>query len=206
MEKLVQGVHDFHRNIFSSQKELFTRLSTKQAPQTLFITCSDSRIDPCLFTQTQPGDLFILRNAGNLIPAYTGYVGSEAATIEFAVNGLRVIDIIICGHSNCGAMEALVSDDEMNELPCMKNWLTHASSTKQIILDRYQHLEGENLITAAAEENVLQQIKNLRTHPCVEEALEEDRLNLHAWIFDIGEGQVYAYCPEKKQFISLLDH
>src|SRR5688572_14829550 len=105
MQKLVQGLHQFQSSIFSSQRDLFERLAVKQTPDALFITCSDSRINPNLITQTEPGDLFILRNAGNLVPRYDTGSSGEAATIEFAVVALKVTDIIICGHSHCGAMK-----------------------------------------------------------------------------------------------------
>src|SRR5947209_1011259 len=109
MQKLVEGVHHFQANIFSPQRELFERLADGQSPVALFITCSDSRINPNLLTQTEPGELFILRNAGNLVPPYGAGPGGEAATVEFATAALGIRDIIVCGHSHCGAMRALLA-------------------------------------------------------------------------------------------------
>lgn len=108
MQKLIEGLHQFQNSVFGTQRELFERLAHGQTPETLFITCSDSRINPNLLTQTEPGELFILRNAGNIVPPYSTSQGGEAATIEFAVAGLNVRDIIICGHSHCGAMKGLL--------------------------------------------------------------------------------------------------
>src|ERR1044071_9547851 len=126
MQKLVHGIHRFQEGVFRSQKELFEQLSSGQKPAALFITCSDSRIDPNLLTQTEPGDLFILRNASNIVPPYGPYGGGEAATIEYAVSVLGVQDIIVCGHSHCGAMSGLLNPDQVRELPAVRNWLAHA--------------------------------------------------------------------------------
>ena len=128
MQKLVQGVHQFQKNYFSSQRELFERLAKGQEPEVLFITCSDSRISPSLITQSAPGDLFILRNAGNIIPPYGTSNGAAAATTEFAVAGLGVRDIIICGHSLCGAMRGLLHPEILADMPAMTSWLGNAEA------------------------------------------------------------------------------
>src|SRR3989338_7292856 len=127
MEKLIRGIHTFQHDYFTSQQELFERLAKGQAPETLFITCSDSRINPNLLTQTQPGELFIIRNAGNIVPAHGSGVSGEGATIEYAVAALGVKDIIICGHSHCGAMAGLLAPESLADLPQMRNWLQHAA-------------------------------------------------------------------------------
>src|SRR5947208_16582436 len=130
MQKLVEGIHHFQANIFRSQRELFERLAHGQQPDALFITCSDSRINPNLITHTEPGDLFILRNAGNIIPPYGAANGGEGATIEYAVAGLGVQDIIICGHSHCGAMKGLLAPEGLQDLPVFAAWLSHAEATR----------------------------------------------------------------------------
>ncbi len=200
MQKLIQGLHHFQANIFSSQRDLFERLAKGQSPEALFITCSDSRINPNLITQTQPGDLFILRNAGNIIPPFGAANGGEGATIEYAVAALGVKDIIICGHSHCGAMGGLLQPDALIELPAVQNWLSHAESTRRIVKANYQHLSGSALLTATIEENVLVQLENLRTHPAVAAAIARGALNLHGWVYKIETGEVFAYDPEQEQF------
>ncbi|MFN7957857.1 MAG: carbonic anhydrase [Holophagaceae bacterium] len=202
MQKLVQGIHHFQTQIFSSHKELFERLDRDQTPETLFITCSDSRISPNLITQTQPGELFILRNVGNLIPPYES-MGGMAAGIEFAVASLQVKDIIICGHSNCGAMKALLEPETVGELPATKAWLAHARTTERIMWESYGHLKGDQLLHATVEENVLVQLENLRRHPAVAKAMANGMLHLHAWVYKIETGEVFAFDPERGQYTSV---
>src|SRR5262245_43062197 len=205
VQRLVAGVHRFKQGVFRRQKELFERLAKGQEPQTLFITCSDSRIDPNLITHTEPGDLFVLRNAGNLVPAYGATSGGEVATIEFAVTGLAVRDIVICGHAHCGAMKGLLHPEYLTDMPAVAEWLKHAEATRRIIRSKYSDLKGEALLDAATEENVLMQIENLQTHPAVAVALAEDKLKLHAWVYDIASGEVYAYDDAAEQFLALGD-
>ncbi len=205
MQKLVQGVHSFQRDIYSSQKRFFERLAQGQQPLALFITCSDSRINPNLITQTQPGELFILRNAGNIVPAYGADINGEAATIEFAVAGLGVADVIICGHSHCGAMKGMLNPVEIQDMPAVKSWLVHAEATRRIMDKAYKHLEGPDLLTATVEENVLVQLENLRTHPCIAAAVSRGDLSLHGWVYKIETGQVFTYEPELGQFLPLGD-
>lgn len=206
MQTLVHGIHDFQANIFRSQRELFERLAVGQQPEALFITCSDSRINPNLITQTDPGELFILRNAGNIVPPYGAALGGEAATVEFAVHALGVKDIIVCGHSHCGAMSALLQSEQLAELPALENWLSHAEATRRIMKEKYHHLEGPPLVTATVEENVLVQLENLRTHPTVTSGLARGDLKLHGWVYKIESGEVFAYAPERGQFVHLAEH
>ena len=205
MQKLVQGIHHFQANVFRSQRELFERLAAGQQPETLFITCSDSRINPNLITQTDPGELLILRNAGNIVPNYGPANGGEAATIEFAVAALGVKDIIICGHSHCGAMVALLEPERLGELPALNQWLSHAETTRQIMNEKYAHLSGVPLVTATVEENVLVQLESLRTHPTVAARLASGDLKLHGWVYKIETGEVFAYDPDRVEFLPLTD-
>lgn len=205
MQKLVQGLHQFQSQVFASHKDLFERLGKTQAPETLFITCSDSRIDPNLITQTGPGELFILRNVGNLVARYDEHVGSTAAAIEFAVVALKVKEIIVCGHSNCGAMKAVLEPESLADMPAMKAWMDHARETGRLVRENYSHLEGEARFTATVEENVLVQLENLRTHPSVAEAVERGALRLHGWVYKIQTGEVFAYDAAQAQFVPLAD-
>ncbi len=203
MQKLLAGIHEFQANLFSTQRDLFERLASGQSPETLFITCSDSRINPNLVTQTQPGELFILRNAGNIIPPHGAANGGEGATVEFAVAGLGVRDIIVCGHSHCGAMKGLLDLDSLKELPAVRSWLSHAEATRLIMRTKYADRTGTAQLTTTVEENVLVQIENLRTHPTVSAGLAQGKLKLHGWVYKIETGEVFAYDPVLGQFLSV---
>jgi Carbonic anhydrase len=207
MKKLITGLHHFQSNVFESQKELFERLAEGQAPEALFITCSDSRINPNLITQTNPGDIFVLRNAGNIIPPYGASNGGEGATIEFAVAALGVKDIIICGHTHCGAVKAICDPSQVRSLPSMAAWLSHAEATRRIVEENYKDLEGssEDLLNIAIQENVLVQLENLRTHPVVAARLARQALNLHAWTYKIESGQVFSYDCNGGQFNTIKE-
>lgn len=203
MQKLIEGLHRFQSEVFSQQRDLFTRLSQGQSPEVMFITCSDSRISPDLITQTGPGDMFVMRNAGNLVPPYGAGSNGEDATIEFALVGLKVRHIVICGHSLCGAMKGLLHPEQLEPLPAMKSWLRHAEHTRHLMSANYRHLEGDALLTATAEENVLTQLENLRTHPSVQERLERRELTLHGWVYKLQTGQMFNYEPTVGQFLPL---
>jgi len=202
MQKLIEGIHHFQQTIFDTEKHLFERLAHGQQPLALFITCSDSRIDPSLLTQTKPGELFILRNAGNIVPPSGVVSGGEAATIEYAVTVLKVKDIIICGHSLCGAMDGLLHPDRLHGLDAVQAWLTHARATARIIEENYGHVANEkDRLTATVEENVLVQIESLRTHPSAAAAVSRGDLKLHGWTYEFETGRVFAYEPVQGQFV-----
>ena len=206
MQKLIQGIHRFQEENFRPLQGLFEQLSKGQSPETLFITCSDSRIDPNLLTRSKPGDLFILRNAGNIVPPHGAANGGEAATIEFAVAALGVKDIIICGHSHCGAMKGLMQPEMVAPLPSVASWLSHAETTRRIVRDNYGHLDGDRLVTATVEENVLVQLENLRTLPAVASRLVRGDLHLHGWVYKIETGEVFAYDLTNGQFVPLAQY
>jgi carbonic anhydrase len=205
IQRLVEGIHHFQANAFRSQRELFEHLAHGQSPDTLFITCSDSRIDPNLITRTRPGELFIMRNAGNIIPRFgeASASGGEAPTIEFAVVALGVRDVVVCGHSQCGAVKGLLHPDKLIHLPTVAAWLYHAEATRRIMFEKYQHCTPAELLTATIEENVLVQLENLATHPAVAEAIRKGKLNLHGWVYDIQTGEVFAYDPGAGQFVPI---
>ena len=206
MQKLIHGIHKFQQTDLRPLQGLFEELAKGQNPEPLFITCSDSRIDPNLLTRSRPGDLFILRNAGNIVPPHGVLGGGEAATIEFAVAGLGVRDIILCGHSHCGAMKAVLEPERVESLPAVARWLVHAESTRRIVRENYLHLDGERLITAAVEENVLVQLENLRTLPAVAARLVRGDLHLHGWVYKIETGEVFAYDFASGQFVPLAEY
>jgi carbonic anhydrase len=206
VQKLIEGIHQFQSGAFLPLQELFERLAKGQHPETLFITCSDSRIDPTLLTNAQPGDLFILRNAGNIIPPHGSGNGGEEATVEFAVAALGVKDIIICGHSHCGAMHGLLNPEQVASLPAVSSWLSHAETTRRIMRENYGLLDGDRLLTATVEENVLVQLENLRTLPAVGSRLVRGDLHLHGWVYKIATGEVFAYDVESAQFVKLAEY
>ena len=194
MDRIVRGVHQFRRTVFNDQKPFFEMLAAKQQqPQALFITCSDSRVNPNLLTQTEPGDLFIIRNAGNIIPPYGAANSGEAATIEYAVGVLGIKHVIVCGHSHCGAMKALLQPGAVSDLPSVAKWFRHAEATRRVAKERYAHLSGPELDRAVIEENVLVQLNNLTTHPFITARLSRGELNLYGWVYEIETGQIYEY-------------
>ena len=205
MRNLVEGIHRFRSEVFGEHRELFEQLSGGQAPSTLFITCSDSRIVPNLFTQTGPGELFTLRNAGNIVPPYGASNGGESPTIEYAVAVLGVQHIVVCGHSGCGGVQALLHPESVANLPAVKSWLQQAEATRRIVEENYAHLEGDALLNVTIQENVLVQVENLETHPVVRARLGRGELTLHAWVYKIETGQVFAYSTENKRFQPLID-
>src|SRR5688500_2269130 len=167
MQKLSEGIRQFQPNIFRPRREWFESLAGGQRALAVFVTCSDSRVNPNLITQTEPGELFIVRNAGNIVPPHQPAPGGEEATIEFAIAALGIKDVIVCGHTRCGAMRGLLGPDGLADMPAVRHWLSHAEATRRIIREKYGHLSDLPLLTAAAEENVLVQLENLRTHPAV---------------------------------------
>lgn len=206
MQKLIDGIHRFKREQFSEDQRLFETLVEGQHPLALFITCSDSRIDPTLLTQTKPGELFIQRTAGNIVPPYGSVQGGEAATIEYAVSVLNVRDIVICGHSHCGAMAGLLDPDSIEKLPAVKAYLQHAEATRRIVDENYEHLsDPTNRLTLTVEENVLVQLESLRTHPSVAAAVGRGELKLHGWVYKFETGEVFTFDPEEGQFMPLSE-
>jgi carbonic anhydrase len=201
VEKLVRGIHQFQTTHFNENQELFARLSKGQEPDTLLITCSDSRIVPDLLTQTQPGDLFVLRNAGNLVPTYGAALGGgEGATIEYAVAALKVSHIVVMGHSHCGAMKGLLNPEDLASLPLVTCWLRHAEATRAVIREAYPDCYGADLLNATIKENVMVQLDNLRTYPAVSARIAKGKIALHAWIYQIETGQILAYDPDLHHF------
>lgn len=204
MRQLIDGIHRFQSGVFGPQQDLFKRLVDGQAPDALFITCSDSRIAPNLITQTNPGDLFIVRNAGNLIPPW-GQESGVSATIEYALECLEVSDVIVCGHTHCGAMSAILHPDKVAGLPAMKQWLNYAEGTRRVVAKHYPGLSADALEDVCVEENVMCQIENLRTHPSVMAKLAAKELTLHAWVYDIETGGVHAFSDERGQFVPVAE-
>jgi len=203
VDRLYKGIYRFQRSYFKKEEEFFKRLSRDQNPEVLFITCADARVDPNLVTQSKPGDLFIVRNVGNIIPPHDSIrdKNSVAAAIEFAVLELRVADIIICGHSNCGAMQTLFQEEsDLEDMPHLRDWIRIALPVKEIMDKHYAHVSLDFRNRIAEKENILDQLRNIQTYPFVVKALEEGKLFLHGWYYDIGTGNIFSYNPVTDTF------
>lgn len=203
MKKLVQGIIEFRKNLRPESRERFARLALGQSPDTLFIACSDSRVAANVFASTEPGDMFVVRNVGNLIPS-CGKNGlstadeSEAAAIEFATMTLHVKDIVVCGHSDCGAMHALLAGREKVNAPNLRAWLRHGEPSLTRLPEVSKDLSRVNQLS---QQNVLQQIENLRSYPVVRERLAKHQLKLHAWWFELSTAMVYSYRESEGKFV-----
>ncbi|MEU6665384.1 carbonic anhydrase [Streptomyces sp. NPDC046727] len=182
---------------FGQRPEEFAKLAEGQSPQVLFITCSDSRVVPALITGARPGELFELRTAGNIVPPYASeHPTSEAATIEYAVEVLGVRDIVVCGHSHCGAVGALVRGDDLTAVPAVRDWLAHATPRPDGAAEDPEVAEG-------VQSHVLTQLLRLRSYPCVERKLAEGQLGLHAWYYEVHTGAVRTHRPQSDTFEAL---
>lgn len=202
MKKLLSGLRQFQENYIPSNQALLKKLAKGQNPRVLFIACSDSRVDPALITQADIGDLFVIRNAGNIVPPYEATNGGEGATIEYAIEALDIKQIIVCGHTHCGAMKGLLQVGELEEkMPLVYNWLRHTAATRKLVQDNYGHLDKHEMLAALEAENVLTQIENLRTYPVIRSKLYREDLSIHAWLYKIETGEVLAYDSEEHAFV-----
>jgi carbonic anhydrase len=196
VEKLLGGISRFQKHIYPQHQDLFEKLALGQRPEALFITCADSRIDPSLLTQTKPGELFICRVIGNVVPPYENAVDGVSATIEYAVGVLRVPEVIVCGHTDCGVMRGALNPEALEGFPHVTAWLDYT---------KVEHREPDpsaEILLALSEKNVINQLKNLRSHPTVEARMEHGDLKLHGWIYHIGSGAVTAYNEASGKFES----
>ncbi|SDX20420.1 carbonic anhydrase [Saccharopolyspora shandongensis] len=185
MHHLAEGIHRFQEEVFPVKADLFARLGAVHRPRTLFIGCSDARVVPELITQQEPGELFVIRTAGNLVPAYAPGADGVTASIEYAVAVLGVSDIVVCGHSACGAMTAIAEGHDLTGMPAIADWLRHADSASG------RTAPGDrDAVGALVRDNVAAQLANLATHPSVARALAKGTVRMHGWIFDIPTGTV----------------
>jgi len=194
VDKLLGGVSRFQKHIYPKHQDLFERLAIGQRPEALFITCADSRIDPCLLTQTKPGELFICRVIGNVVPPYPDAIGGVSATVEYAVGVLRVPEVIVCGHTDCGVIRGALNPEALEAYPNVTAWLRYA---------KVEHREPEpsaDILLALTEENVMAQLKNLCSHPSVSARLKQGDLALHGWLYHIGPGTVTVYNEASRKF------
>ncbi len=205
MEKILEGLRKFQSDVYPLHKDTFEALANSQDPDVLFITCSDSRIDPNLITQSNPGELFICRNAGNIVPPHSHETGGMTASIEYAVAVLKVKHIIICGHSSCGAMKASMQPDSVNKLPHVKVWLDHCRAAAEAVshkhdCDDHDSLSEEHL-DEVTKQNIILQMNHLKTHPAVFTKLVSNEIEVHGWMYDIETGNVEMYDESANEFV-----
>ena len=206
MNKIAAGVVKFQGEAYERRKELFRQLAEGQSPEALFITCSDSRIDPNLLTQTAPGELFICRNAGNIVPPHTNHTGAMTASIEFAVGALHVPHIIVCGHSGCGAMQGAMNLEGLSDFPHVKEWLNFSRAARLIAEEKCAIAPDQDPLALLTKENVLLQIAHLKTHPYVAARLAVGKVQIHGWYYDIATGSVLAFDEPAGDFIPVVAH
>ena len=205
MKQLIEGVLQFREDVYPGHKERLQTLGREgQSPKTLMISCSDSRVVPELITQSQPGELFVIRNAGNIVPPWQQSNGGETSTIEYAVVGLGVSDIVVCGHADCGAMKAhFAADGALESMPSVKEWIGYSSAAHSIVEACCASDSDSDKLDRLVEENVLLQLTHLRSLPCVAAALAKGDVRLHGWVFDISSGTIRAYDGSTGKFSSL---
>ena len=205
MTGFLKGVIKFQNEVYPSKQELFERLAKGQSPEAVFIACSDARVETAMITQTDPGELFILRNAGNIVPPHTVHTGGMTASIEYAVAALKVPHIIICGHTECGAMKGVTDIDSLSELPHVREWLGYSRAAWQVVKEAGAELDDSAKMRMLIEQNVILQIQHLKTHPYVAARLASGALTLHGWVYDIRTGDVLAWDPDSNQFETVAD-
>jgi len=201
MPKFAAGVVKFQSEVFPEKREMFERLALGQAPEALFVTCSDSRVETAMITQTDPGELFICRNAGNIVPPHSTQTGGMTASIEFAVGVLKVPHIVVCGHTDCGAMKGALNRQALHHLPHVREWLGYAKAAVDIVHAIADGQSDRAKMELLIEQNVLLQLQHLRTHPTVAVALATGDLQLHGWVYDIRTGEVNAFDSATGHFV-----
>ena len=204
MQRLLDGYARFRREVFPRQKDRFRLLADRQSPDVLFITCADSRVVPDLILQTEPGDMFLCRTAGNVVPPHGQMAGGVSATVEYAVAVLEVRHIIVCGHSDCGAIKAMFDRRDLSRLPLTAKWLGFIEPAWRY-LDAGIPSDPRVMHTALIHANVIAQLENLKTHPQVARATAHHTLQVHGWYYDILTGAIEAYDQTERRFVPLED-
>ena len=206
LDRLLAGVRCFRREVYPQNRERYEQaMRQPQAPYTLFITCADSRIDPELLTQSGPGDIFVSRNIGNLVPAYGQVLGGVSSVIEYAVQALGVDQIVICGHTDCGAMKGLLHREQLATMPTVDAWLRNAEAALSVVEAIDKAANEHDKLCQLIEQNVLLQLNHLRTHPSVAGKIAQGKLAVYGWVYDIGNGHVNIYDTASNRFVPYGD-
>ena len=200
LERILRGIAEFQTAVYPSQREMFETLARGQQPIALFITCADSRVVPNLITQTGPGELFVERNPGNLVPHHEEFVGGVSASVEYAMLVLKVPLVIICGHTDCSVMKGLLHPENVEQLPAVRQWMRHAGRIPKQILRGAAYASEEQKLNLVTQHNVLMQIENLKTHPSVRSRLDAGELEIGGWVYDIAAGSGWAVNPVTGNF------
>ena len=205
LARIADGVRKFQSEVFPAQREMFERLKRGQEPLAMFVTCADSRVNPNLVTQTNPGEIFIERNPGNIIPPYVEFVGGVTAGIEYAMLVLKVPVIVVCGHTDCGVMNALLHPENVEGMPGVQTWMSHAFHARRRMLQECGSGSEDERMRRMTEFNVLGQMENLKTHPSVRARLITGEIEIRGWVYDIGDGSVWQAEPVSGRFALLGD-
>jgi carbonic anhydrase len=198
---LRRGVHHFRSEVFPKKQELYESLAEKQKPDALFLTCGDSRIDPTALTSTEPGQIFVERTPGNIVPIYSDLAAvGVSASIEYSVVELGVTDIVVCGHSACGAMKGLLHPEELHLIPATARWLEYAEPALRWLNRDFPDLADPERLERLSKLNVIEQVAHLHTHPAVESRVKDGKLALHGWYYEIDTGRVEVFNLERRRF------
>ncbi|HTS02576.1 MAG TPA: carbonic anhydrase [Thermoanaerobaculia bacterium] len=203
MKGVLEGLTLFQRLAYPRHKELFERLAKKQTPQAVFIACSDSRVVPNLMVQAEPGDLFIIRNAGNIVPPAGSSYGGTTASLEYAIVALGIRDVILCGHSNCGAMTGVLHPEKLEKMPAVRQWVSYAESARRAAVEAHPGADDDTLLERAVDYNVIAQVRNILTFPFVRPLVERNELELYGWVYDIATGHVKGLDATGRRFVPL---
>jgi carbonic anhydrase len=203
MRNVLEGLTLFQRIAYPRHKELFERLAKNQTPQAVFIACSDSRVVPNLLLQAEPGDLFIIRNAGNIVPPAGSSYGGTTASLEYAIVALGIRDVILCGHSNCGAMQGVLHPERLERMPAVRQWVSYADLARRAAVEAHPGADNETLLERVVDYNVIAQVRNLLTFPFVRPLVEKNELEIYGWVYDIGSGRVKGLDATGRRFAPL---
>ncbi len=191
--------------MYPENREMYRRaMREEQRPQALVITCADSRVHPDVLTQSSPGEIFVTRNIGNMVPAYGEMMGGVSAVLEYAVSALKVKHIVVCGHTDCGAMKALLDPESVAAMPTVKSWLRNAHTALSVTDALAGSEGGEAKLRVLTEQNVLLQMQHVRTHPSVAGAMAKGTLNISGWVYDIAAGEVRICENGESRFTTLI--
>ncbi|MCG8409223.1 MAG: hypothetical protein MI923_28810 [Phycisphaerales bacterium] len=197
------GVQEFRKSVYPKKKALFEKFAEGQQPHSVFVTCSDSRIDPYLLTSSEPGDIFVIRTAGNVVPPKGCPASGVSATIEYAISVLKVGEIVVCGHARCGAMDAVTRPETMENLGEVRAWLDHVGTLGAEVNEEGPFPSDEVRLETAAKRNVNRQLENLETFDFIQEAMDEGRLRLTGWYYDFVSGQVEEYDAAADRYVAV---
>lgn len=203
MKKILEGLAEFQKHVYPEHRELFDRLKDNQNPSVLFITCSDSRVVPNLMLQTDPGDLFIIRTAGNMVPPYGSGAGGVSASIEYAVEVLGIRDIVLCGHSDCGAMKAVLHPEKVASLPQVAAWVKYGEKARLQFEARESKPEGQEALDLVAQLNIVEQLKHLVAYPFIRRLIGKGEIDVYGWYYTIESGRILGWDESRGEIIEV---